>query len=55
MRANPSIQVNALQPGMRIYVPLAFPLVSEEVAYTSILLAFIIEGLLFSFRASFAM
>ncbi|MEI3214500.1 MAG: M14 family zinc carboxypeptidase [Lachnospiraceae bacterium] len=45
LRANPSIQVNALQPGMRIYVPLAFPLVSEEVAYTSILLAFIIEGL----------
>ena len=45
MRANPSIQVNALQPGMRIYVPLAFPLVSEEVAYTSILLSFIIEGL----------
>ena len=40
LRANPSIQVNALQPGMRIYVPLAFPLVSEEVAYTSILLAF---------------
>lgn len=45
LRANPSIQVNALQPGMRIYVPLAFPLVSEEVAYTSILLSFIIEGL----------
>lgn len=46
LRANPMLQVYNLQPGVRVYIPLDYPLVSSEVAYTSILTDYIIEGLL---------
>lgn len=43
--ANPDLDSLNLQTGTRIYVPFSFPLVSEEVPYTSVLNAFILEGL----------
>lgn len=47
LTANPFIEnVENLRIGMRIYVPFSFPLVSEEVEYSSILNDFIIDGLL---------
>lgn len=45
LMSNPSVQPQNLQIGTRLYVPLAFPLVSEEVSYTSILNEYVIEGL----------
>ncbi len=44
--ANPAVNPGNLRPGTVILVPYDFPLVSEEVAYTSILTDWIIEGLL---------
>lgn len=43
--ANPSVEAANLQAGTRLYVPYAFSLVSEEVAYTSEFTRLIIEGL----------
>ncbi len=43
--ANPSIDAQNLKIGTKIYVPFSFPIVSEEVDYSSILNAYIIEGL----------
>lgn len=43
--ANPSVDASNLQAGTRVYVPYSFPLVSEEVPYTSELMQLIIEGL----------
>ena len=45
LRANPMLQIYNLQPGIRLYIPLDYPLVSTQVAYTSILTSYIIEGL----------
>ena len=44
--SNPGLEPDNLIPGTRIYVPFLFPLVSEEVPYTSVLNDFIVEGLL---------
>lgn len=44
--ANPAVNPLNLQPGTVILVPFDFPLVSEEVVYTSLLADWIIEGLL---------
>lgn len=43
--ANPLVEPSNLQVGTRIYVPLSFALVSEEVPYTSEFTQLIIEGL----------
>ncbi len=43
--ANPAIEADNLQIGKRIYIPFLFPLVSEEVQYTSMLNELVIEGL----------
>lgn len=43
--ANPSAEERNLRIGTKLYVPFSFPLVSEEVDYTSALNALIIEGL----------
>lgn len=45
LTANPTIDALNLQTGTRINVPFSFPLVSEEVPYTSVLNAFIMEGM----------
>lgn len=45
LMANPSVEVMNLQIGSRLFVPFSFPLVSEQVPYTSDLNRFIIEGL----------
>ncbi|MCM1182907.1 MAG: M14 family metallopeptidase [Roseburia sp.] len=45
LTANPEADALNLQIGTRLYVPFSFPLVSEEVPYTSVLNAFILEGL----------
>ncbi len=44
--ANPAVNPMNLRPGTVILVPFDFPLVSEEVPYTSILTDWILEGLL---------
>lgn len=44
--ANPAVNPLNLQPGTVILVPFDFPLVSQEVVYTSLLTDWIIEGLL---------
>lgn len=44
--ANLGLEPDNLKIGTRIYVPFLFPLVSEEVPYTSVLNEFVIEGLL---------
>lgn len=45
MEANPGIAPERLQIGSAVVVPLAFPLVPQEVPYTSQLVAWIVEGL----------
>jgi g-D-glutamyl-meso-diaminopimelate peptidase len=45
MTANPSLAVQNLPIGMRIYVPYSFPLVDERVNYTSKFTEYIVEGL----------
>ena len=45
LTANPGIEEDNLSTGMRIYIPYGFPLVSEEVSYTSMLTNMIVEGL----------
>ena len=45
LTANPTIIAEQLTIGTQIYVPYAFPLVSEEVPYTSFLTDWIVEGL----------
>lgn len=44
--ANPTADPSNLQPGMMLAVPFDFPLVSDEVDYSSILTEWILEGLL---------
>lgn len=44
--ANPTVDPSNLYAGMRLFVPFDFPLVSEQVAYTSFLTDWILEGLL---------
>lgn len=44
--ANPTVNPANLQIGTVLYVPFDFPLVSEEVAYSSLLTEWVVEGLL---------
>lgn len=44
--ANPTVDPSNLMTGTILFVPFAFPLVSEQVAYTSLLTDWILEGLL---------
>lgn len=45
MTVDPSLDAERLQVGTRINVPFSFPLVDEDVAYTSVLTEYILEGL----------
>lgn len=45
LTANPSLEAANLQIGTRIIVPFSFALVDEHVPYTSVLTAYILEGL----------
>ncbi len=46
LTANPTLDPSALQTGMMVVVPYDFPLVFGEVAYSSMLTAWILEGLM---------
>lgn len=45
MLANPTVDPQNLQIGTTLYIPFAFPLVPTTVAYSSLLTAWIVEGL----------